>query len=291
MRDEVFLARTAAALDTQFERAHGVAEIAFAADRLRGASRLAHLYQKTPCRVLFPRQETGDPVTAVLLTTSGGLTGGDSVRVAVDVREGAAATVTTQAAEKIYRSLGSAAEIDVTLKVGEGAWLEWLPQETILFDRAHLVRRNNVDVAAGGRFLGVEIVVFGRTARGERFTSGKLHDAWRVRYDSKLVWADGLHLEGDVGRVFQCKAGFDGAVACVTMLYVAEGAATLLETARALLEGAVSRAGATVVNGILILRMFGPDARHLRRDVVRFCARFRALAAGLPSRLPRVWQT
>jgi urease accessory protein len=291
MRDDVLLAQAPATRDERFERAHGVAEIAFAADGARGASRLTHLYQETPCRVLFPRPETGDPVAAVLLTTSGGLTGGDSVRIAVEAREGAAVTVTTQAAEKIYRSLGSDAAIDVTLKIGEGAWLEWLPQETILFDRARLVRRTDVHLAAGGRLLAAEIVMFGRTAHGERFMSGKLHDAWRVRRGSTLVWADGLHLEGDASRMLECKAGFDEALACATVLYAADDAEAMLDTARALLDGTVSRSGATVVNGVLILRMIGRDARHLRGDVALFCARFRAAAAGLPERMPRVWQT
>jgi urease accessory protein len=291
MRDDVLLAPAPAQSERPLERCRGAAELRFAQGEAGRNSHVAHLYQQTPCRALFPRPEAGDPVTAVLLTTSGGLTGGDSLRLAIEAEAGASAVVTTQAAEKIYRSLGEDCSIDVSLAVGAGAWLEWLPQETILFDRARLVRRNAVEVAAGGRLLAVELVVFGRTAHGERFEHGKLHDAWRVKRRGRLAWADALHLEGGIAETLDHPAGFDGAVAMATVLYVAEDAPERLGTARELIEGMAFRAGATVVNGLLHVRLLGRDALALRRDVIGFCADFRAAVAGLPARLPRVWST
>src|SRR5215469_14189595 len=160
------------------QRGDGAVMVAFA--RRGNASVLADLYQRTPCRVLFPQAPDGEPPTAVLLTTSGGLTGGDRVSIVAEVGAGAAATVTSQAAEKIYRSLGPAAAVRVELKVEEGGWLEYLPQETILFDGARLERRTSASVAPGGRLLACETLVFGRFAYGETFTRGLLHDGWRV---------------------------------------------------------------------------------------------------------------
>src|SRR5215472_13997928 len=113
------------------ERGDGAAELVFAGRGPGGG--LAHLYQHDPCRVLFPRAEPGHPPTAVLLTTSGGLTGGDRVRLSFAARDGAVATITSQAAEKIYRALDDDCRIDIGIDTGQ-AWLEWLPQETILFD-------------------------------------------------------------------------------------------------------------------------------------------------------------
>lgn len=268
------------------ERGDGVAELVFAG---RGpGSGVAHLYQSDPCRVLFPRAEPGQPPTAVLLTTSGGLTGGDRLRLAFAARDGATVTITSQAAEKIYRALDEACRIEVDIDVGDAS-LEWLPQETILFDGARLRRRTRVTAARDSRALLSEMIVFGRTARGERFTSGALYDGWRVYREDRLIWADALRLDGDVAAALARPAAFDGARAVATAIYVAEDAAGHLDLARALLDEAESRAAATVVNGILLARFIGRDAAAVRRGLIAYLCGLRQAAGGWPPRLPRVW--
>src|SRR3974390_3169761 len=121
LRSETPVAGIAAA-GPSLQRAHGAAEVVFS--RRGDETTLTHLYQQTPCRVLFPWAEPGDPALAVLLTTSGGLTGGDSLRIQAAATRGAAMTLTTQAAEKLYRSLGSDTTIAVDLAVEEDAYLE-----------------------------------------------------------------------------------------------------------------------------------------------------------------------
>ena len=291
MRDQVSLLHAIHSSEPRLERCHGAAELAFApAEEGRGAV-LRHLYQKTPCRVLFPRIEAGDLPTAVLLTTSGGLTGGDSIALSFEALPGAAATVTTQAAEKIYRALAGDVGITLSLRVGEGAWLEWLPQETILFDGARLARRSEAVVAPGGRLMAAEILVFGRRAHGERFLRGRLHDAWRVRRGTRLVWADALHFHGEVGRLIAHPAGGDGAAALATLLYAADDAASWLEPARDILARSPCRAAATVVNGVLLARLIGREAATVREGLAHLAASLRAAIAGLPAMLPRVWAT
>lgn len=289
MRDDAALATDLRPLDDRLERCHGVADLRFIRDG--AVTRVARLFQRTPCRVLFPRTELGEPLGVVLLTTSGGLTGGDRLDVTVEAGAEARVTATTQAAEKIYRASGRDARIAVGLTARTGSWLEWLPQETIFFDGARLVRRTSVEVAPGARFLGCELAVFGRSARGERFLRGRLHDAWRVTRGGRLVWADALHLGGDVGAMLAHPAGFDGAGACATVIYAADDAAEHLGNARNLLETAASRCGATVVNGILLARFLAREAAEVRGDVAAYCAGMRAVVAGLPPRLPRVWLT
>ena len=292
MRDDVKIdPELAPPLDAILERCRGVAEIGFAPTGADGASCCVHLYQESPSRVFFPRVEEGDPISAVLVTTSGGLTGGDSLRILVGAQAGTSALVTTQAAEKIYRSIGSACTIDVALEVDEGAWLEWLPQETILFNRTRLKRRNSAVVAAGGRLLAAEMLVFGRTSHGERFEEGYLDDSWRVRFGGRLAWADAILLEGDIARQLDHPAGFGGAAAIATIIYVADDAANTIETARRFIERSGMRAGASVVNGVLLTRFLGRDTLAVRRDLARFIAGFRAVVGGLPARLPRVWAT
>jgi urease accessory protein len=269
------------------ERGRGVAELAFA--RRDGETGLARLFQRTPCRILFPRPEADDLPSAVLLTTSGGLAGGDTLHLDIAAHSGARAVVATQAAEKVYRSLGEDCRVAATLWVEDGAWLEWLPQETILFEGARLRRSTAVDVAPGGRFLGCEMVVFGRRARGECLTRGLLHDAWAVRRAGRLAWTDVLRLDGEIAGALAAPMAFAGAAALATVLYVGEDAGALLPAARRLAADGASRGGATLVNGVLLARFLAPEAASVREHLGRYLAGLRSAAAGLPPRLPRVW--
>lgn len=272
------------------QRVDGEARIAFRR-RVDGATALADLYQRAPCRVLFPTTEADDPIQAVLLTTSGGLTGGDRTRVAVSVEPHARATVTTQAAEKIYRALPSTgdASVQVEMQVGDGAWAEWLAQETIVFEGSRLRRLFTADVATTGRLLAVESVVFGRTAMGECFDSGMLHDAWRISRAGRLIWADALHLDGDLKRLRTAPFGFGKSVACATIAYVGADASQQVGEARRLMSECALPCGATSLDGIMLVRIMADDASELRAAVIRLIAGIRLAAATLPARLPRVW--
>lgn len=273
-----------------YQRVHGEARIAFRR-RLDGVTALTDLYQHAPCRVLFPATEPDEPVQAVLLTTSGGLTGGDRTRVSVSVEPGARATVTTQAAEKIYRALPDTGDaiVQVGMHVEDGAWAEWLAQETIVFEGSRLRRSFTADVAATGRLLAVESIVFGRTAMGECFNSGMLHDAWRISRGGRLVWADALHLDGDLKRLRAAPFGFGTSIACSTILYAGADAPQQLGEARRLLSGCALPCGATSLDGIMLVRIMGDDASELRAAVVKLIAGIRQAAASLPARVPRVW--
>ena len=186
-----------------------------------GVTRLAELWHHEPMRVLLP-----DPIDdalphVVLLNTSGGLVGGDRVAVKVTLDARARALVTGQAAEKVYRSAGADVTITNQLEIGEGGWLEWLPQETILFDRSRLRRRLTLDLAATARAMAGEIIVFGRRARGEVISDLVLHDSWTVHRAGKLVWADALRLDRDAPAILASPFGFDGAAAMATLVYAA----------------------------------------------------------------------
>jgi len=268
---------------------HGAASVAFARDD--DVTRLTGLYQRDPLRVLFPDVPEGEIPTAVLVTTSGGLVGGDRLDVSVSVRDGAEAMMFGQAAEKVYRSAGPTCRIAVELSVGRDGWLEWLPQETILFEGARLERRTLIEIAPGAHALAGEILVFGRIAGGERLSHGLVRDAWEVRRQGRLAWADALHLEDDMASVLADPACFDGATAYATIVHAGDDAAGRLDLARFLLvqDGGGLRAGATVVNGVLVARWLGRDAETLRRAFGDFWAAFRAAAGGLRNILPRLW--
>ena len=272
------------AIPHRLQRASGECHVAF--DLRDGQTRLGDLYQRDPCRVLFPKPELGEPPQAVLLTTSGGVTDGDSLKMTIEIGPGGAAVATTQAAEKIYRAAkgGGHCAIDVAVRVSEGASLDWLPQETIVFQGARLKRRTVADVEPGGALLACEMVVLGRAASGERFVSGLLLDSWSVRrptrsQTARLAWTDTLRIEGET----PAGAGFGAANALATVIGVWDAPRSHFEKARALLENAGDvRAGVTLVNGVMVARLLG-EATAVRGAVIRFLTDFRG------RRLPRVW--
>ena len=264
------------------QRSRGCASLRFVA--ARGGTRLADLHQASPMRILFPDVEPGEPPLAALVNTSGGLAGGDAVEIAVEIDAGAAACVSTPAAEKIYRSLGPDTRIGTRLKVATGARLEWIPQETILFDGARLARRLEVDLAPGAHLLMGEMLVFGRRARGEALSGGSLLDTWRIRRSGALLWADGLALNDDIPGRLANPFGFAGAEAVATLLVAVE--APLTEARDALREGG---ADATILRqGLMLVRWLG-RAAEVREGLGAAIRATRARLFGLSPALPRLW--
>jgi urease accessory protein len=264
------------------QRARGGAELHFV--RSGEVTRIAHLYQASPARILFPSPEPGEAPLAALVNTAGGLAGGDALSFDLRLGAGTVATLSTPAAEKIYRSLGPVTRIDVEVEVAAGATLEWLPQETILFDRARLERRIAVSLAPDARLLFAEMLVFGRRARGETMRSGLLHDAWRVSRDGRLVWADAVALGDDLAARLDDRFGFAGAEAMASLLLAMPGP---LEPLRDALRA--SGAAASLVRpGLLLTRWLG-DAAVVRAALGAAICLLRAQALGQPGRLPRLW--
>ncbi len=265
-----------------------------AALRLAGmgsSTRIADLHQKDPLRVMFPHPARGDSLTAVLVTTSGGLVAGDVLDIDIRVDESASGLVMPQAAEKIYRSTGTDCRIDVRLAAAADSWLEWLPQETILFQGARLRRRVSVDLQPRARVLAGEITVFGRRAMGESFSRGLLAEDWALRSNGRLLWADAFRLDGPVREVIDHPAGLGGAEAMATAVYAGPDAKRWLTSVRDILEEQLVgglRCGATLVGGVILVRWLG-DAWPLRRAFGGFWAAFRHRAAGKPAALPRLW--
>ncbi len=264
------------------QRAKGGCALRFT--QARGATRLAHLDQASPMRILFPTPEPGEMPLAALVNTAGGLAGGDEVTIGVTLDAGAAATVSTPAAEKIYRSLGPETRIATQLGAGPGALLEWIPQETILFDGARLVRRIDVSVAADARLVMAEILVFGRGARGERLAHGTLLDGWRITRDGRLLWADGIALGPDPLAQIDCAFGFGGAEALATLLLA-------LPSGDAAARDMLRDAGALATlprPGLVLARWLG-GAVQVREGIAAAIRLVRGELLGLPAALPRLW--
>lgn len=258
-----------------------------------GTATLADLYHAQPLRVLFPYAVRGDIFAAVIACVSGGLVGGDRLDIAATLQPGTRATLIGQAAEKVYRSLGSDCVVETQLRAGDGAWLEYLPQETILFDAARLRRRTQVFLSPRAQFLGGGILVFGRSARGETLKSGLVHDAWEFRdEDGRLLWKDALHMDGDLQALLANPATFGGALAYGTLIFASAAAAQHLKAVRDVAERASTpalRLGVTSFRDLLIVRFLGRNALELREAYAAVWKHLRAGAGGLPAAMPRLW--
>jgi urease accessory protein len=270
----------------------GATSSTFAANRAQGAvkfdvkledgvTRRGVLHESGSLRVRFPSPE-GEGLSGVFVNTAGGIAGGDRFDIDISAGEGARLTVTTAAAEKVYRAPGPAAALNIALKAEAGAHLAWLPQETILFDRARVSRRIDIDLADDATLLLCEIVVFGRAAMGEKMLHGEFIDRWRLRRGGKLVFAETVRLDGDIGAKLSQPAIAKGGVAVGTALIV-PGDELLVERIREASESFAGEVGISAWNGFAMARFCAQDAARLRADMMTVLGR----ASGVP--LPRLW--
>ena len=254
-------------------------------------TRIKDLYQTDPLRVLFPQIPQGEIHQSVIVTTSGGLVGGD--KITIDIKSGAhtKSLIMAQAAEKIYRSTGKDTEIKIDLNCEEGSWLEFLPQETILFDGSRLQRKTNINVYSNARVLTGEIVVFGRSAYGEEFKTGMFKDSWEVAYNDRFVWSDSFLLGEDIDSIVNNWACLDDAVALGTLVYMGPDTSNALSIAweSIKIERVGVIVGVTCVNGVLITRFVGRDALNLRKTFEDLWKTLRNNLINLPKKMPRLW--
>ena len=264
----------------------------FAANRARGAvrfdvqqadgvTRRRELHESGSLRVRFPSPEA-EGLSAVFVNTAGGVAGGDHFEIEIAAGAGSRLVVTTAAAEKVYRAAGPAAQLDISLTAAAGSHLGWLPQETILFDRARVSRRIDIDLAESASLLLCEIVVFGRAAMGERMLSGEFVDRWRLRRGGRLVFAETVRLDGDIGAKLAKPAIANGGVAVGTALIV-PGDEALVERIRELSSSFGGEVGISCWNGFAMARFCAQDAARLRSDMMAVLGRASGAA------LPRLW--
>lgn len=260
------------------ERAEGAVRVRIA--NAAGRSRLDRCYQSGSLKVRFPRQSDTEVPEAVLLNTAGGITGGDRFRAEAELDAGAALTLTSQAAEKIYRSSGGEGRFDVSLTLAAGARLAWLPHETILFDGGRYERRLDVIMEDDAEAVLCEAVILGRAAHGESVRDGLITDRWRVRRRGKLVYADNTTIHGNRGT--DGSATLAGKRAFASLLVLAPNAEARVEPARAALEDCPATGGASGWDGMLAVRLVADDGMALRQSIIKLC---NATAI----RLPRAW--
>jgi urease accessory protein len=249
--------------------------------RLGARTEPSRLFETGGLRWRFPR--SSNPCEAAIVNTGGGVAGGDSYSVSLTLSEGAEVEATTPSAERIYRSDGPAAKITTRLVLNPRARLFWLPQETLLFEGAHLERRLEVETSSDAAFIVAETLVFGRLAMGESEIDASLKDSWRVRRDGQLVFADETRLER-AGATLDRKAVGAGARALATIVASAPNVEARLPDLRAVLKaaGPSVESGASAFDGLIVARLLAMSFDQLRMGLV-------ASIVALGGRKPRLW--
>lgn len=249
-----------------------------------GRTRAGALFQEGCLKLRLPRVGP-DETELVIMNTAGGMTGGDVTTTEVTVEEGARVTATAPGSERIYRALSGNAVMNQRLRVDRGGRLDWLPQETILFNRGRLARRTEVDLQEGAVATIVESILLGRAAMGETVTSGHLSDLWTVRRGGRLIFADALRLADPFPACTGHPATLDGNRAMATIIHAGEGLGALCDSIREHFAGLCNAiAGAGIVNGILLVRIVAGDAMALRRAMIPALSVLRDGRA-----VPRLW--
>ncbi len=245
-----------------------------------GRTRRVRVGEDGSLRVRFPNAVAGD-TEAVIVNTAGGMAGGDAFTLDFNLRDGADLTLTTAAAEKVYRAMDAPSRIDVRLTVGVGSRLAWLPQETILFDRTELERSIEADLSGDAQIVLAEGIVFGRALMGETVRHGMLRDRWRVRRDGRLCYAETASIQREIAAKLAHKAIGAGAIAFATVL-ISPGLESHVAAFRAASDGFLGEAGISCWNGVCVARFCAHNSAALRADMAH------ALAA-LGVVLPRIW--
>ncbi len=262
------------------QRAHGRAEVSLKASG--STTRLESLHQSGSVKAFLPVVHSVVP-EIVYLNTAGGLTGGDRMRFALSLAAGTRATATTQTAERAYASVHGVADMEVNLQVGAGAHLDWLPQETILFQDAGLHRKTHIALSGDASVLMVETVVLGRAAMGETVTALDFLDQRKVTRDGTPVLLEPLRLTADT-LASAGLATHGGHRAFTTIALIAPGAEDAVDAVRCLLPSDLP-AAASGWDGKCVIRLAAPDAWPLRQAVAPILTHLRKAAP-----LPRVWQ-
>ena len=273
--------------DRDLQRADGCCRIVLSGSET--GTRIEDVYERSPIRVMFPRNGHSVMEEAVLINTAGGIAGGDRLECSVSALPGASMAVTSQAAEKVYRALNEPARIATSLKAHESARLAWLPQETITFNWARLHRTTEIELFSGSELLALEWLVLGRAAHGEIVIGGSITDSWRVKKDGRLIWADNFRITDETFAQTNRKALLSDCRAIATLIYFGPDLDKRMESLRESLFSLECDCGVTLVGGLVVARFAAKESAGLKVALRSFLSQLETELGPGPFRVPKMW--
>jgi urease accessory protein len=273
--------------DGDLQRSNGCGRIVLSG--LENGTRVENIFERSPIRIRFPRTGEGAIKEAVIINTGGGVAGGDHLECSVTALPGTSLAVTSQAAEKVYRALSETATVVTRLEARGSAKLAWLPQETIVFNRARMHRTTEIEVAADAELLALEWLVLGRAAHGEVVVGGTITDNWRVKKEGRLIWADSFRINDEVFPHIHRKALLSGCNAIATLIYFGRSPEKRLEFLREIGRSLACNAASTLVGGLIVVRLAASDSFALKRALSSLLEQFGPEIGGAPFQAPKMW--
>jgi urease accessory protein len=273
--------------DRDLQRADGFGRLLLSGSE--NGTRIEDVFERSPIRIMFPRTEHRAVNEAVLINTAGGVAGGDRLECSVVVLPGASIAVTSQAAEKVYRALHEPAQVVTRLKAQKSAKLAWLPQETIVFNRARLHRTTEVELFSGAELLALEWLVLGRTAHGEVMVGGSITDNWRVKRDGRLIWADSFRVTDEIFPHLRTKALLSNCTAIATLIYFGPCLEKRLDFLREMIPSPGCDRAATLVSGLIVVRFAAKESSDLKLALRSFLEQYGPELGSGPFRVPKMW--
>jgi urease accessory protein len=273
--------------DVDLERANGAGRVVLAGDE--AGARITDIHQKFPIRLVFPKVDGRCCKEVVIINTSGGIAGGDRLEIEVVALHAASASITTQAAEKIYRALDRPARVSTNLKVLDGAKLAWLPQETIVFNGARIARRTEIDLCSGAEIIALEWLILGRIESGEEVVGGYILDSWRIRLDGRLVWADGFLVADETFAHLHRNALLAKWKAIGTLVYFGPCLDVRLQVLREIATSLDCECAVTAVGAIIVVRVAATASADLKRGLRDLLDRFSLELGPGPFGVPKMW--
>ena len=287
---------------------HLQAQLTLGFARERDTTRLIRRIHHGPLRVQKPLYPEGSAIChAIIIHPPGGVVGGDQLAMVAQVGSGAQALLSTPGASKWYKANGHVSQQQINLEIAAGASLEWLPQESIFFDAADVRLQQTIHLAADARYIGWEILCFGRTASGERFTTGQIHQHTRIVRAGKPIWFEQGGVQA-AGEAMRNPLGLAGYSVCATLLATGNSLnATQLQDLRQAVEQLQQQAltqataqnrppdagefGISQSKTMLVARHMG-HCSELARHIMLECWRHvRPAMLGCTANVPRIWNT
>src|SRR5499425_2811225 len=248
--------------DKDLQRADGCCRITLCGSDY--GTQIEDVFERSPMRVMFPRNGHCLIEEAVLINTAGGIAGGDRLECSVVALPDASIALTSQAAEKVYRALSEPAHITTRLKAHESSRLAWLPQETILFNWSRLHRTTEIELLSGSELLALESLVLGRAAHGEIVVGGSISDSWRVKKDGRLIWADSFRVTDEIFAHLNRKALLSSCNTIATLIYFGPDLDERLEFLREILSSLGCHCAVTLVAGLIVARFAAKGSSDLK---------------------------
>jgi urease accessory protein len=273
--------------DRDLQRADGCGRIVLIGSE--NGTQIEDVFERSPIRIMFPRNGHRAVEEAVLINTAGGIAGGDQFECYVTALPGASIAVTTQAAEKVYRALNEPAHVTTRLKARESTRLAWLPQETIIFNWARLHRTTEIELFSGAELLALEWLVLGRAAHGEIVVGGSITDNWRVKKNGRLIWADSFRITDETFAHLNRKALLSNCKAIATLICFGADLEKRLEFLRKVLLPMECNCAVTFVAGLIVARFAAKESADLKLALRSFLQHVEPELGSGPFRVPKMW--